>query len=147
MYGPLRPWAYLARWHPRSSDGGLRSKLSSLHVAMRPILIATRCWWPRTARGRGRWRARLCLLCSRSFAPDRRLLCGANIHPLLGTCLDPIHPSDAPMVKWRHYQRGHGLRLLVLSTLNRRRDQHAVNLPGDVALEAADDLSLALAFR
>src|SRR5829696_34435 len=27
------------------------------------------------------------------------------------------------------------------------RDQHAVELPGDVALEAADDLSLALAFR
>src|SRR5215213_8679705 len=26
------------------------------------------------------------------------------------------------------------------------RDQHAVDLPGDVALEAADDLSLALAF-
>ena len=27
------------------------------------------------------------------------------------------------------------------------RDQHAVDLPGHVALEAADDLSLALAFR
>jgi hypothetical protein len=42
-YGPLRPWACLARWHLRSSYGGLRSKLSSLHVAVRPILIATRC--------------------------------------------------------------------------------------------------------
>src|SRR3712207_5769935 len=27
------------------------------------------------------------------------------------------------------------------------RDQHAVSLPGEVTLEAADDLSLALAFR
>src|SRR5215213_11503073 len=43
MYGPLLPWACPARWHPRSSDGGLRSKLSSVYVAMRPILIATRC--------------------------------------------------------------------------------------------------------
>src|SRR5687767_7920054 len=36
---------------------------------------------------------------------------------------------------------------MVLSEKNTRRDQHAVNLPGNVALEAADDLSLALAFR
>src|SRR5215211_1279468 len=43
MYEPLRPWTCLAQWHPRSSYGGLRSKLSSLHDAMRPILIATRC--------------------------------------------------------------------------------------------------------
>src|SRR5215213_10115646 len=58
-----------------------------------------------------------------------------------------IHQSDAPIVKWRHSQRRRGLRLMVLSTMNRRRDQDALNLPGDVALEAADDLSLALAFR
>src|SRR5215203_4315525 len=43
MYGPLRPWACLSRWHPRSSYEGLRSKLSSLHDAMRSIFIATRC--------------------------------------------------------------------------------------------------------
>src|SRR5215207_5357631 len=36
---------------------------------------------------------------------------------------------------------------MVLSAKNRQRDQHAVNLPGDVALEAANYLSLALAFR
>src|SRR5215217_6651740 len=35
---------------------------------------------------------------------------------------------------------------MVLSEKNTRGDQHAVNLPGNVALEAADDLSLALAF-
>src|SRR5918994_5059724 len=35
---------------------------------------------------------------------------------------------------------------MVLSARNTRRDQHAVNFPGNVALEAADDLSLALAF-
>src|SRR5215203_7475205 len=35
---------------------------------------------------------------------------------------------------------------MVLSETNTRRDQHALNLPGNVALEAADDLSLALAF-
>jgi hypothetical protein len=38
---------------------------------------------------------------------------------------------------------------MVLSARNRRRkrDQHAVGFPGDVTLEAADDLSLALALR
>src|SRR5215204_3447724 len=57
-----------------------------------------------------------------------------------------IHRSDAPMVKRRRSERRREPRLMSLSArMADARDQHAVDLPGDVALEAADDLSLALA--
>src|SRR5215213_1349780 len=57
-----------------------------------------------------------------------------------------IHRSDAPMVKRRRSERRREPRLMSLSArMADARDQHTVDLPGDVALEAANDLSLALA--
>src|SRR5215211_2652403 len=54
-------------------------------------------WWQRTARVRGRWRARLCLLRSRSFPPNRRLLCGAKLRESAPSCrlLTPSNVSVA----------------------------------------------------
>src|SRR5215203_5737200 len=60
-----------------------------------------------------------------------------------------IHRSDAPIVKRRQLPVAVATWGLLLWAYGRgtgdARDQHSVDLPGDVALEAADDLSLALA--
>src|SRR5215212_4828926 len=88
--------------------------------------------------------------CNRRTSP-----CGcALIHPREAskqTRRYLIHRSDAPIVKRRQLPVAVATWGLLLWAYGRgtgdARDQHSVDLPGDVALEAADDLSLALALR